>query len=1503
MRSSWIVVTLAVAVVGILTLPGIWVGAGGFSRPSAIGTFGSSPTINAYLSLGNGSGSFTSPLLLGTTVTPRAPLLPGEATAVSATSGGAVIWPGGNAGDDLNPLGDNGSGVLYTATDWGHFVLPETNESDFVNWCRSINCTAIFQLPGEINNPSIAADIVAYTVNKSYSGPMWRNETQVNGKGQGNALGSEYNVTNVSGLDFRPAYWEIGNEPVFWHHYNQPWGVTSQTGNVTPAQYGQIVASYQLAIDRANTSYTPRIVAPPGLGDGANPVPWIDDLLNDTGGNLAGIGMHVYASGNGNPGNTENSSPSLAQFESSFTPAAGLYSNIIEEESDINTACHSFGRNCTLPMFVTEVGTSLSHGGYGTFSVTFPGALDVAIMAIQAMDFSASTIVTTNVFSTVSDSNNSWFNLSGAVRPAFTTFSQILNHLGNDAFPVKAREVVNGVVTGKTLPTVTALATIAPNSSDRHDFLVVNVNVNGSATFNTSFLNSSYVSPTSPAYRATFKNGAPVEVWEWSGKNATVFATSRFDDHPVLYNTSDPATPAPVATYYPNGLPTNFSVPEMGLALFESYNKAAYPVQFEEVGLPGNLTNYSAHWSLDVNGSNTSTNTTNITLLLPPGTYPTSGVIVPIPTPGSALAPKERYVPILPATTVVGNSPQTVPVTYIRQWALNISWDRNRGTVVATDFGNDSAIPPTWWNDSKPLTLQFEPKPGYALETWAGEGPGSYHNYTVTATLVPTGPLEEQALFVPGFGVTFSETGLPAGTPWNVSLRGLNATTTNSSDTLYEINGQWPFQLNDVRVRNLSTGNLTVFRPQGGARDVSVQNHSVNVPVTFVELYPITFTESGLPTGTNWSVLVGNDTVQTEGTSNGTSIIVQEADSETNRSWGYLVPYVYPAGSHGYRPVRTEWNGTQASGPNGNVTVDGSGVTVRITFIELTPNATRYPIYFTESNLTPETNWSVTVAAGSNLSSTNWSTTPVNVVWEPDSPLGGWGYSASAPGYRFNGTVYRTVPSVTVDNASAFVPVSFNFLYSVTFVESNLPLPFDPPVGWNVTLAPGNATSPQGGAHEVNASSTGPSITVQETNGTWGYIASAGPEWRFVRTLPYVHIKGEDVVVEVPFNNLTEATFEETGLLPGTPWDLEVHGFLGPVWNNNTSPLKNFFEVHGDWGYTIGNVSTRNSSGTLTKYHVIRTEWNGTQAAGPSGNFTVNQSAVTIQVTFEPIPYYPVTFSEVGLPSDWSWSVTIRNLTQSSLDSGAIVFPEQDGLYAFGAGAPGGYAITSALHFNLTGDSLSVTVAFVPKNNVTWEESGLGPNLTWSVVLNGTRDLSAHGGWTNVRLFNGTGYTFDIPVVQGYPGGPAYVPVPRMGTFDLTGGGLIVDVQFVLVTYQVTLVVSGLPVGDLLRAQLSSTNETTPLRSVELALPNGTWSFDVIPPTGYYGSPEGGKVDVSGHDVIVTIAILPIGRGPTPPFWTLVVPAATTAGAIGLAGAGMFALLGVIRRRRGGAPL
>ena len=157
------------------------------------------------------------------------------------------------------------------------------------------------------------------------------------------------------------------------------------------------------------------------------------------------------------------------------------------------------------------------------------------------------------------------------------------------------------------------------------------------------------------------------------------------------------------------------------------------------------------------------------------------------------------------------------------------------------------------------------------------------------------------------YNVNFTESGLPSGTIWYLNLsNGQTYKTTSNTISFQEHNGNYPY--------TVSTSNKIYHAP---ASSFTVNGAAVSEPVTFsLYTYSVTFTESGLPSGTTWSV-----------TLNGTT------ESSTTDTITFSVPngtYSYSIGSV---------SGYTASNLNGSVTVNGNNIPISITFSSTSPLA------------------------------------------------------------------------------------------------------------------------------------------------------------------------------------------------------------------------------------------------------------------------------------------------------------------------------------------------------------------------------------------------------------------------------------------------------------------------------------------------------------------------------------------------------------------------------------
>ena len=346
-----------------------------------------------------------------------------------------------------------------------------------------------------------------------------------------------------------------------------------------------------------------------------------------------------------------------------------------------------------------------------------------------------------------------------------------------------------------------------------------------------------------------------------------------------------------------------------------------YAVKFQEAGLaPGTF------WEVWLGGAVGSSTGPGLTLNVTNGTY----------------------VYVLTASNYVSNdSPGNVTVRG-GPIVVNVTFEAAPYSVVFAEFGLPS---PVVWSlrlngldvsggvdvvFSEPngtFPFSVDPVAGYLAHPSQG-------NVTVAGTNVNV-----SVQFVVGnasWNVSVVEVGLPPGTTWGATL-GTDSETSPSTTIGFVVpSGTYPLAITGVAGYSARAPSRVVVVDQG-----------VTVPVTFVpDQYPLTFHESGLPTGTGWGVVIG---------------------SQVESALGPNVTFTEPNGTYGY--VLLTVSGYVAPS-SGTVTVNGSARVVPIAF---TPQT--YPIEFIEFGLPAGSNWSVTVANASTGFNETESSTSNSIVF------------------------------------------------------------------------------------------------------------------------------------------------------------------------------------------------------------------------------------------------------------------------------------------------------------------------------------------------------------------------------------------------------------------------------------------------------------------------------------------------------------------------------------------
>ena len=741
------------------------------------------------------------------------------------------------------------------------------------------------------------------------------------------------------------------------------------------------------------------------------------------------------------------------------------------------------------------------------------------------------------------------------------------------------------------------------------------------------------------------------------------------------------------------------------------FQRTTYSVVFAQTGLAG-----GTQWSVALNGSAQSSTGTSITFVEPNGTYAYSLAGVPgwhqttlpysgtIAVHGSAVVePTLAFARVVYTVTVTesglpngtlwwfnvtsgpsfaltfdtvaflepnGSYAYTVATADRTYHAVGGSWTVEGSAVSLSVVFARVTYPVTFTESGLPAGVEWwvnltngESFTSTAESVTFAEPNGSYF-YTVATVdksyetvggtfAVRGAEASVSAAFVlVTFPVTFTETGLPSGTNWSVTVNGTTHSSTSNTITFSEANGTYSFSVGVVRDYAVS--------PSSGT--VTVNGVAVSEAVTFTpETYTVTFAETGLPSGTNWSVTVNGTTHS--------SVVSTITFSEPNGTYGYEIADV-----SGWHQTALPYIGT--------IAVHGSAVAEpTLAFRSVT-----YTVTFRESGLPSGTSWQVwlnSTDGGSNYHESG-TTASLTIQAVNDS----YRYAiGNVAGWQIATGSYTG--SLTVNGGPQSESVTFSvFTYAVTFTESGLPTG----TSWSVTFAGTSQTS------------TATSITFQEPNGTYAWAIANVPGWH-ISSGAYSGsstVNGAPVTVATTFTQVTyTVTFAETGLPAGTSWSVTVNGTT----HSSTSNTITFSEPNGTYTYGIVDVpgwhqTTLPYSGSLTV--------NGVSVSEPTLVFT--------QVT------YTVTFTETGLAAGTSWQVNISGGASHGSTTATISFSEPNGSYPLTVWTVANYTATSPqLTLTINGAANGASVTFVTTYGVTFDRpSGTPTGASWTVYLNGT---------------------------------------------------------------------------------------------------------------------------------------------------------------------------------------
>jgi YVTN family beta-propeller protein len=399
---------------------------------------------------------------------------------------------------------------------------------------------------------------------------------------------------------------------------------------------------------------------------------------------------------------------------------------------------------------------------------------------------------------------------------------------------------------------------------------------------------------------------------------------------------------------------------------------------------------------------------------------------------------------------------------------------------------------------------------------------------------------------------------------------------------------------------------------------------------------------------------------------------------------------------------------------------------------------------------------------------------------------------------------------------------------------------------------------PDGEQWSVNVSglpsgiSTNGTLEIGEGNGTYNYsVASSDPT--FGARGGTFEVNGADVSVRVAFSRVTfTVTVFQLGLWPGTPWWIAIQG--GSTTFSNSTNLS-FREPNGSYIYSAGT--------TLTV------------ASASGGTFTVHGIPVVLYVTYDR-QTYAVSFQERGLPIGTPWSVNMGGSVRGSIQS-TIVFWETNGTYPFTVPEVRGWSLSEHNGtVTVAGSGVRVPINWSWEFNLTFAESGLPARTEWGIILAGGLPASAENGSVSFLEKNGT-YGYVVWTENENYSAP-------YGFVTVDGSDTTVTVQFTLLTYAVSFVETGLPVGQGWSVGFEGLTVSSGPEVGFPEVPNGTYAFTVFPQEEYTAEPSSGTVTVQGSPVLEFVQFLYTPAPPPPKNSTAVGASPGTSGGLSMPG-------------------
>ncbi|MCW1295376.1 MAG: DUF2341 domain-containing protein [Candidatus Parvarchaeota archaeon] len=572
---------------------------------------------------------------------------------------------------------------------------------------------------------------------------------------------------------------------------------------------------------------------------------------------------------------------------------------------------------------------------------------------------------------------------------------------------------------------------------------------------------------------------------------------------------------------------------------------------------------------------------------------------------------------------------------------------------------------------------------------------------------------------------TFVRYGLPNKVNWTVIYGNVSKDVDTNSTSFISSNGNFPFSISDSHY----DGCPYYPYPQSGYVNAGSSKYIIFFTTCSSKSNAVTFLESGLPQGYNWTVKYNNIT----NSSNSTRIVFTPKNSASlipvfnvsvinknnciftpnpkngNATVGQTVLITFnslcnTSVSENGLPVGTKWNVTFD-----NKTVYSVSYSLRVSTNYTLSNLSLKPIVLGNCTFNPIANSSNPIVAGSSVF-IEFSASCITSFLEKNLPLGlNWTVKydnktlqSTSSEIKFNttnvfsgfsipnategGCVYSPTPSHGNLTAGSSITISFSQTCHTVFVSKGLPTG----VSWSVDYD-----------NQTRDGAFNSSIEFPYYKGkTFSYNVSTIKVGNCVFT-PYPKngtiLAGE--LQLIAFSGECTTTFSETGLPNNTEWNATFDNKT----KLSTSAGIYFYTVNGSYPFSI--PSQPISRGC---YYV----------PSPSSGSITAGSNETIEFTDD----CTTDFIDPGLPQGANWTVTFAGLTKHSINQNvSFLLPKGKYYYQVPQTSYNGcnYAPNQSSGSTSVGEDVHITFNLTTCDTI-FSEVGLPKGTSWQVIFNGT---------------------------------------------------------------------------------------------------------------------------------------------------------------------------------------